>query len=243
MEEHMSVMAQSGREPGRDVYYPAEDGEPMAETGIHVDAILRLREYLDDLYQGRLDVFISTDQYWYWEEGNPNARLAPDIMVCFGVVPTAEFRRSFFTWLENNVIPQFIIEFSSENTWKNDVGEKYRQFERLGVKEHFLFDPEGAYLHPQLQGWRHDGNRFRPIKANTDGSLTSKELSLRFLPERQHLRLLDAAGNKMLTRAERLSEAQNQLQEARRQAAEKDAEIARMKALLEAAEQKGRIES
>ena len=36
------------------VYYPGDDGEPMAETGIHVNAIFELRELLLDLAASRI---------------------------------------------------------------------------------------------------------------------------------------------------------------------------------------------
>ena len=36
------------------VHYPSSDGKPMAETGIHVTAILLLYQALEDFFRGRL---------------------------------------------------------------------------------------------------------------------------------------------------------------------------------------------
>jgi len=203
----------------------------MAETGIHVDAILDLRELLVDRYEKRKDVFIGTDQFWYWEKGNSSACCAPDAMVVFGV-PYREARRSFFTWLEEGAIPSFICEFASEKTWRNDVTVKFALFERLGVKEYFVFDPEALYLHPAIQGWRLLSGAYQSIGINPDGSLTSEELQLTLQPEGTKLRLTDGqTGKKVLSRAERLEESV-------RQVAIKDAEIARLKAQIDALSKK-----
>ena len=131
----------------------------MAETQYHVDAIFQLRELLDDLFAARIRVWIGTDQFWYWEEGNPSARTAPDIMVVFGI-PREPLRRSFLSWREK-AIPSFICEFSSEHTWENHLSWKRNTYERLGVKEYFLFDPEYHYLRPALQGFRLASGRYR----------------------------------------------------------------------------------
>ena len=71
------------------VYYPSSDGKPMAETGIHVTAILMLYQALEDFFRGRDDVYLAANMFWYWEKGNPKARRAPDVMVVTGV--PAEF--------------------------------------------------------------------------------------------------------------------------------------------------------
>jgi Uma2 family endonuclease len=68
-----------------DIMYPAEDGEPMAETQIHIRAIILLFQALEDYLARRLDIYIAADMFWYWEKGNVAARRAPDVMVIKGV--------------------------------------------------------------------------------------------------------------------------------------------------------------
>lgn len=211
------------------VYYPSEDGKPMAETGIHVNAIIELRVFLDDLLAGRADVWIGTDQFWYWKEGRPSLRYAPDIMVVFGV-PREPERRSFMTWRENGAIPSFICEFASQHTWRSDLGAKFRRFERLGVKEYFIFDPEYRYLNPAFRGFRLRSDKYQRIRPNADGSLESKTLGVRLVARGRFLRLIDPTTGRIIpSRLERVQEAERRLAEL----TSKDAEIARLKALLE----------
>jgi Uma2 family endonuclease len=143
----MSIATPSIVPPGQDeIEYPASDGQPMAETGLHVQAILQLFV----LFEDHLPVtdFIAADMYWYWEEGHPESRVAPDLMVVKGV--GRAHRRSFFTWREGGAIPCIIFEMASEHTWHEDLWEKRPKYERLGVREYILFDPEGEYLRPRL---------------------------------------------------------------------------------------------
>lgn len=202
----MSAIASNPPIKPAEVFYPAEDDEPLAETFFHLEAIIQLRECLYDLLAGRSDVFIGCDQFWYWEEGNPRARRAPDIMVVFGV-RRFDQRPIFKSWDEGAAVPSFICEFSSASTWKIDLGEKFDLYERLGVHEYVLFDPEELHLRPPLQGWRLEGGRYRPIRALPDDSLPIQSLNVRFRVEESRIRLIDAATNEPIpTRQERLAE-------------------------------------
>src|SRR5207244_2674463 len=80
-----------------DVIYPATDGKPMAETGVHLQTIFWLYEMLRHFFRRRADVYVAADMLLYFEQGNPRASRAPDVMVALGAPSTPE-RRSFFTW-------------------------------------------------------------------------------------------------------------------------------------------------
>src|SRR4051794_1789758 len=95
-------MAPHGRE---EIEYPASDGQPMAETGIHVQAIMLLFEALRDALPAT--DFIAADMFWYWEEGQPRSCVAPDVMVVKGVGRSE--RRSFFTWREGGAVPCIVF--------------------------------------------------------------------------------------------------------------------------------------
>src|ERR1700722_1783804 len=104
------------------IAYPSGDGKPMAETWLHVRAIMLLHQALEDFFRDRSDVFIASDLFWYWEEGKPASCLAPDVMVVLGVQPRdPRERRSFFSWKEGGAIPAVVFEMASENTWREDV--------------------------------------------------------------------------------------------------------------------------
>jgi Uma2 family endonuclease len=151
--------------------------------------------------------------FWYWEEGNPQARRAPDVMVVKGV-GRAE-RRSFQSWREHNAIPCFIVEIVSEGTWREDLYEKRRLYAELGVREYFLFDPEAAYLRPALQGFRwSEPGVYVPLEADAEDRLHSEEIGLYLRAEGGMLRLLDAAtGQPVLTKDERIAQLQALLEQ------------------------------
>jgi Uma2 family endonuclease len=202
------------------IEYPSGDGKPMAETWLHVRAIMWLHQALEDFFQDRPDVFIASDLFWYWQEGNPSLKVAPDVMVVPGV--GIRPRRSFFSW-DENAIPAVVFEMASESTWREDVDEKYDRYEQLGVREYFLFDPEGLYLVPRLQGYRLRGNTYRRLRQT---ELTS-ELGFGLRAEDTMLRLIDLKkGQPIPTRteaaeaAERAAEAARRAAETARQAAE-----------------------
>jgi len=192
------------------VEYPSEDGERMAETQLHVDAMILLTQALEDFYRGRDDVGICTDQFWYWEEGNPDLKTAPDVMVSLGT-PAERGRRersSYRQWEENGVCPAVVFEMASMSTWRNDLGEKYELFERLGVREYFIFDPEAKYVVPALQGYRLQGSAYRRMVA-AEEELTS-ELGFRVRSEGLTLRLIDGRTNQPIpTREEAVQSAES----------------------------------
>src|SRR5689334_9644843 len=156
--------------PPKDPLYPDSDGKPMGETGLHVEAILALHAALLDLLAGREDVYVASDMFLYYEEGNPKANKSPDVMVIFGV--GGHHRRSFKTWVEGTV-PTVIFEMASEDTYREDLTNKRDLYARLGVEEYYLFDPEDLYLKPRLQGFRLDGGQYVPIAPDADGGLIS----------------------------------------------------------------------
>jgi Uma2 family endonuclease len=197
----------------------------MAETPIHIRAIILFFQALEDVLAALTDVYLAADMLWYWEENNPGARRAPDVMVIKGV-GRAE-RRSFFSWRENGAVPCFIVEFASEKTWREDLYEKRRLYAELGVREYFIFDPEALYLRPALQGWRLDERGvYVPLEPDTDDRLKSEELGLYLRGEGTMLRLIDAAtGQPVPTREERV-------EQERSRADRMEAEVIRLRALL-----------
>jgi Uma2 family endonuclease len=170
------------------IYYPSSDGKPMAETGIHVHALLMLYHLLQIYYKDRSDVLITGNQFWYWEKGNPNARRAPDVMVIPGV-PKEPPRRSYRMWLEGNTLPAAIFAMSSKKTIEKDLGVKFQLYEQLGVHEYFMFDPDRRVLRPALQGYRLISGRYKQIPS--DDETVESDLGLRLHIEDKILRLTD----------------------------------------------------
>ncbi len=227
-----------------EIDYPSSDGEPMAETQLHIRSIISLYEQMLCFYSARDDVLVTADLFWYWKEGNNRRRIAPDIMVIPGVSKEPP-RRSYLSWKEG-VVPAMVVEFASQGTWRKDLGKKFNRYEALGVKEYFIFDPEGLYLVPTLQGHRLRGRTYRRVFSD-DNSLPT-DLGFRLVAEGAILRMIDdKTGNRVLTGSE-LAEEEKQRAEHEKQRADMErrnaanekeradkfeAEVANLRALLQ----------
>jgi Uma2 family endonuclease len=126
-----------------EVYYPTEEPKKMGETDYQHIQILILEQMLRIFLKDKKDVYLASDLIVYYEEGHPNRRFAPDLMICFGV--ENKMRRTYKLW-EEKVVPQIVIEVVSKETWEKVVTTKRRLYERLGVKEYYVIDPEYKYL-------------------------------------------------------------------------------------------------
>lgn len=221
-------MAELLSEPELD-FYPSSDGEPMAETPIHVHAIMMLHQALEDFFKGRPDVFIASDIFWYWKIGSKTARISPDVMVVPGVERRDIYeRRSFFSWIEG-AIPAAVFEMASRRTWRKDLGKKYETYEKLGVKEYFLFDPEFQYLEAPLVGFRLRGKKYQEIPAKNMES----HLGFRLRTDGWMIRLIDSQTNESIpTRAEAVEQAKANTNEEKHRADALADEVERLKKQL-----------
>ena len=195
--------------------YPSRDGRPMGETDTHRDEIMAAIECLKARYADQEDVYVAGDLLLYYEEGNPKARIAPDVFVVFGV--PKHRRRTYKLWKEGRA-PAFVLEVTSRGTWLEDAGNKKALSAKLGVSEYFLFDPEAEYLEPPLQGWRLVQGEYRPLVANASGALESRALGLGLSLSDLRLRLTDLGTGESLLRPEELHRARREAEAARRDA-------------------------
>jgi Uma2 family endonuclease len=203
----------------RDVHYPESDGEPMAETEIHLDVTIDLIQGLRRRYRDVPDVYVVGDMFLYYVQGDPRSVVSPDVFLVKGV-PKTPRRRIYKLWEEGEA-PSLVIEVTSDSTSDEDTGKKKAIYERLGVEEYFLFDPLGDYLKPPLQGYRLVEGRYRPVPAEPDGSLRSLVTDLILRSEADsRLRLVAAGtGEPILTDSEiadRLEAAEAELARLRR---------------------------
>ena len=67
--------------PGVD--YPESDGNPMAESDYQRPYIAYGTEILNIFFADQSQVYVSGNLLIYYEEGNPNASIAPDVFVVF----------------------------------------------------------------------------------------------------------------------------------------------------------------
>jgi len=200
----------------REVYYPESDGRPMGETQAHAKVMIDLLNVLEKRYASVPDVYVWGNMFFYYQQGNPGACVAPDLFLVQGV--DKRVRRTYKLWEEGRV-PSLVVEVTSKSTRDEDEVEKKGVYERLGVEEYFLFDPLGEYLQPRLQGYRLVRGRYQALVPGADGSLVSRTTDLQLAPEGERLRLRDAAAGEPLLWNEEEAEARQAAEERARQAA------------------------
>lgn len=182
------------------IHYPESDGKPMAETDVHIDALIYLRETLKAYFAAEPHVYVAGNMLLYYEEGNPAACVAPDVFVVRGV--TKQERRTYKIWEEEQP-PTVVFEITSRGTRLEDLGTKRFLYAQLGVREYFLYDPLGEYLRPSLQGYRLEDEEYERIASEREFVLVSEALGLELRLENGRLRVVyPETGEPLLTPAE-----------------------------------------
>jgi Uma2 family endonuclease len=199
-----------------EIDYPESDGQPMAESEVHLECMFRIRSLLKWRYHGQ-GVYVGANLLLYYVRGNPRKVVAPDNFVARDCDPGE--RRTFKVWEEGRA-PDVVIEVTSSSTRRQDEVKKPRIYARMRVKELFLFDPLAEYLGPPLQGFRFVDGKKMPILPDATGALESQELGVRLRVEDGDLEMYDiATGERLLTGQESAEEEVRRLR----------AEIARLK--------------
>jgi Uma2 family endonuclease len=220
--------------------YPSSDGQPMAETSVHAEAMADAFFVLDQHFRERADVNVGMNLLFYYEKGNAGARFSPDVYVSIGA-PKGP-RRVYKMW-EEPVPPTVVFEMSSRGTWLEDAGNKKAICQKFGVAEYFLFDPEAEYLDPPLQGFRLAAGEYVPIAPNEQGLVVSARLGLGLRAEIPRLRFVelgtgalvpfaDELGAKLLVALSRADEAEASASDARARARDAEARLVAAEAEL-----------
>jgi Uma2 family endonuclease len=142
-----------------EVFYPSSDGEPLAETSVHIDAIIQAVVALRNYLEGQQAIVLA-DQFLYYVQGFPKFRVALDVMVVLNVPPGA--RDNYKVWEEGQV-PAVIFEMTSEGTRERDEETKKSLYESLEVPEYWQFDPKGEWIAEKLRGYRLQDGVYGPI--------------------------------------------------------------------------------
>jgi len=143
-----------------EIIYPTSDGEPLAETQEHSWAILITLSIFSQYLKGRQAV-VFANQFFYYIEKKPMARVAPDVMVVFDI--PVKLYGNYKLW-EGQQTPAIIFEMTSAGTKATDWNFKKMLYEQLGVQEYWMFDPYGDWIPEQLCGYRlNDEGLYKPI--------------------------------------------------------------------------------
>ena len=221
-----------------------DDGEPL-ESDWHTVAFPLLRKLILRAMaeQGRTDFFCGANIFVYysvqqaWEVAEEEKKglekrafRGPDVFWVGGIDPDRD-RQAWIAWEEGGRLPDVIIELLSSSTAHKDRTEKRDLYAQVfHTAEYFLCDPETR----QLEGLRLAGRSYRPIQPEENGRVWSEQLGA-FLglwrgevDERtgDWVRLFRPDGSLVP-----MPEEQAEAERLRAEAAE--AELARLRALLE----------
>jgi Uma2 family endonuclease len=207
-----------------EVIYPDSDGQPMANNTKQFRWILVIQQNLDWLFADNPDVFVAGDLFWYPVEGRPNIVNAPDVMVVFGR-PKGD-RGSYQQWNEEDIAPQVVFEILSPSNSQDEMDRKLLFYDRYGVEEYYIYDPDRNRLRGWLRG--EDGLDVIPQMADW----VSTRLGIRFALSQESWEFYRPDGERFLSYVEisQRFEEERQRAEEERQRAEK-AEQARRDAI------------
>jgi len=205
------------------VIYPDSDGQPMAENTLQFQWIVTLKENLDLQFRDQPDVFVAGDLLWYPVEGEPTIRQAPDAMAAFG--RPKGHRGSYRQWEEGGIAPQVVFEVLSPGNRAGEMKRKFEFYERYGVEEYYVYDPDDN----ELEGWLRRGDRLHPIDAMQNW--VSPRLGIRFELTSTTLNVFQPNGQRFLSFLEFAGQLDDVRQEKEKERQEKDAALLRAERL------------
>jgi Uma2 family endonuclease len=175
------------------IEYPDDDGNPMAENTVQYRWIVTIKEGLETQFDGDPNVFVAADLLWYPVEGSNVIRSAPDVMVAIGR-PKGD-RGSYKQWEEGGIAPHAVFEIRSPGNRPVEMEEKLEFYNRYGVEEYYLYDPDNGLL----QGWRRKAKQLRKIPRIA--GFTSPRLAIRFEPGNgpDNLKIIGRNGEPFIT--------------------------------------------
>ncbi|QHU99498.1 Uma2 family endonuclease [Synechocystis sp. CACIAM 05] len=209
--------------PHRTIIYPDSDGQPMADNTEQFQWIVLLKENLECLFAQDNSVFVAGDLLWYPVEGHPEIRVAPDAMVALGR-PKGK-RGSYRQWEEDNIAPQVVFEILSPGNRAKEMIRKLQFYERYGVNEYYVYDPDDN----ELTGLQRGKNGLEVIETIEDW--TSPLLGIRFFLTPDTLEIYYPDGRKFLTTVELNREMVKEKQRANEEQQRADRLAAKLKEL------------
>lgn len=139
------------------VVYPDSDGQPMADNTLQFQWITTIKDNIEAIFGDNPDVFVAGDLLWYPVEGDPATRTAPDALVVFG--RPKGHRGSYKQWEEEGIAPHVVFEVLSPGNRAGEMLRKQQFYERFGVEEYYIYDPDNG----TLVGFLRQGDRFQSI--------------------------------------------------------------------------------
>ncbi|NWJ97844.1 MAG: Uma2 family endonuclease, partial [Chloroflexi bacterium] len=207
----------------QEIIYPESDGQPMADNTKQCNWIETIKGGLEGIFENRPDVFVAGNLLWYPVEGKPKIRAAPDAMVAFGR-PKGD-RGSYRQWVEGNIAPQVVFEILSPGNNLPEMEFKRRFYERYGVQEYYIYNPDNF----MLTGWLRQGRKLKSITEMNGWKSPLLDIHFELDGPNGELNIYDSEGRRFSTylvvykerkQAEQRAEQERQRAEQERQRAE-----------------------
>ena len=210
--------------------YPDSDGQPMADNTKQFRWIVVIKENLELLFVNQPEVFVAGDLLWYPVEGDNAIRQAPDVMVVVGR-PKGD-RGSYRQWQEDNLAPQVVFEILSPGNRYGEMLRKLGFYNRHGVEEYYIYDPDKLELTGLLRG-----EQGLEVIEEINGWV-SPRLQIRFQITDEGLEIYRPDGQRFLTYSElglELEQERSRADQERSRAEQAQEQVDRLAAQLRAA--------
>jgi Uma2 family endonuclease len=220
--------------PPKPVEYPESDGKPMADNTKQARWIVILFDNLLALLADVADVFIAADILWYAAEGEPDTRIAPDVLLAFGR-PKGD-RGSYKQWEEGGIAPQVVFAVLSPGNDPFEMGDKLDFYDRHGVEEYYVYDPDRNRLAVYVRRGEvlrrvHPADGFISPRLKIRFQMTAPEMTV-YRPDGRPFLMFDQLEAERVQAEARADKAEEALRGA-------EAEIERLRRLLDARGQNG----
>jgi Uma2 family endonuclease len=200
--------------PAGEIIYPESDGKPIADNTKQFRWIVTIEGGLEALFRNDPNVFVAGDLLWYPVEGRPDICTAPDALVAFGR-PKGD-RPSYLQWKEEGIPPQVVFEVLSPGNTAAELRRKLEFYDRYGVEEYYIYDPDRG----RLSGWLRGGNARLEAIDSMQGWV-SPRLGVRFELEAGDLHLYRPDGERFASYVDLIAQ-----REQERQRAEQERQLA-----------------
>ncbi len=183
--------------------YPDSDGHFLPDNPLQANAVVELRNSLREHFRGVPNVVVEGDMFLYYARGEADERrvlgrrvgkfVAPDLIVVLG--HDLGDRSTYKLWEEGKP-PDFALEVVSPPNEVRNRRDKKELYERIRIREYFVFQPDQARTGPRLVGYELKGSGYRqlgpdPELAREAESMRSEVLGVSFRPEGAFLRVRD----------------------------------------------------
>lgn len=222
-------------DPSDSDYWPRD----MLPAPVIAEADYLLRHHFDAA--NRPDVFIDSGGFVFYNLGDTNRRVRPDLYLAFGVDAAAILARNGYSIPEVGKPPDFALEVASPSTHGADTGNKRNLYRSIGVGEYWMLDATGGdHYGFTLAADRLIDGASQPIEitAEPDGAIWghSPALGLSLCWQNRRLRFYDRQTARYLPGIAEASAAQQRaeadLAAERAARRESEAEAARLRAEL-----------